>query len=219
MNRSVICLASLLAAGLLSARGQDQGDLMQVTKEILAFQDDQRAQTERTLRQLYVLKLREWETKAAQVGDYSRAKALKKEIERTRQALGEHRHDPLTLVLDPTEARRHGPLTIIDRQRPAVTGWDDHASLAEWKLPAIPHGGYAVTLRHRGNDTPVQVRLEASHYHLVMTLPAAPDGWKVTSLGNLRITADAPKVSLRTVSPLAANGLVVADLKLVSHAP
>lgn len=194
---------------------QEPGRLTQAFERKQAFYQGRLEAVAMSMRQLYLFHLKTHRQQASESGDYERAQAFQKEADRVREKLGPAADTPLTLILFPEEAELSDGLFVESGSIRALSGGNKDAT-ATWKLPKIPHGGYEVQVKHHGNTRSISVTLAEPLYHVSGELFSKKSE---STLGNLRIIHDAPKLTLTLAKGTLNFDWEIYQISLVSHAP
>lgn len=216
---SLLLLIGMLVSGAPAGLQED----LQITQKRHL---ERRADVTISLRRLYLERLKDLEGQAVAHADYELAQKYRAEADEVRNDLGEHAQAPFELALYAEEAQLEGGLQLTADPDPSIVGWRPGAR-ATWQLPAIPKGGYAVRVVHGEITAPLEFQLTASHYHVKGPLVVTEGeentlNQAISSLGNLRITDERPKLTLTLSSDGQVNAtktLPVQRIYLESHAP
>lgn len=103
----------------------------------------------------------------------------------TARAAGEGKVLPERIPLKLEDATLSG----VKRDKDGVlAGWTDAQSLATWKLPGLPSGGYEVILKYScGKDEGGEIMIKESFYTLRGTVTTTDDKLMEKNIGTLRI--------------------------------
>lgn len=104
----------------------------------------------------------------------------------------------------------------LDPAKHVLTGWQNPASKATWKLPGIPPGGYEVVLRYSsGTSEGGMVRVAEAFYTLTVPTRITLNGAEDHFLGTLRIRDGQGPLVISAASVLKNNLMELEEVELL----